>query len=51
MGVDKPPRFSCGRDIVDLFGGAAADVVFKTEPVPPYDTFGRNIIVIVQIGK
>ena len=51
MGVDKPPRFSCAKDIITLFGDAAADVVFKTEPVPPYDTFGRNIIVVVQVRK
>jgi SAM-dependent methyltransferase len=51
MGVDKPPRFSCAQDIIDLFGDAAGYVAFKTEPVPPYDASGRNIVVIVQIAK
>lgn len=51
MGVDEPPRFSCAQDIIDLFGDAAGYVAFKTEPVPPYDSRGRNIVVIVQITK
>lgn len=51
IGVDKPPRFSCTEDIIDLFGASAAYVAFKTEPVAPYDEAGRNIVVIVQVGK
>jgi SAM-dependent methyltransferase len=51
MGVDKPPRFSCAQDIIDLFGVRAGYVAFKTEPVAPYDTAGRNIVVVVQIAK